>query len=64
MFRMIQRILMGIVIGKIVNKGIGYASRGGKDPATMTPEERAKAKRMSKMGRQARKFTNIGRRMR
>ncbi|MCJ8139747.1 hypothetical protein [Falsirhodobacter halotolerans] len=61
---MIQRILMGIVIGKIVNKGIDYASRGGKDPATMTPEERAKAQRMGKMGRQARKFANMGRRLR
>ena len=51
-----------------ITKGIGLLATRGKDPETMTPEERAAASRTEKTSRQAvrrmRQATRITRRMR
>ncbi len=38
------RMLTRLVARKGINKGIDHLARKGKDPAAMTPEERAQAK--------------------
>lgn len=63
-FRALSRILTGLLMGKVINKGIGYASRRGRDPATMTPAERQRAMKTQKMAQRARKIASIARRIR
>lgn len=63
-FKALQRMLIGMVMGKIVNKGIDYASRRGKPEAEMTPEERARAGKSRQMAKRARKIARITNRLR
>lgn len=63
-FKALQRMLIGMVMGKIVNKGIDYASRRGKPEAEMTPAERVQAQKARQMAKRARKAARITRRLR
>ncbi|WP_435167828.1 hypothetical protein [Falsirhodobacter sp. 1013] len=63
-FKVLQRMLVGMVMGKVINKGIDYASRRGKSEAEMTPEERARAKKTRMMAQKARKIARITNRLR
>lgn len=64
--RLIQ-MLMRMFLRKAVNKGIrsatDYASRRGKPPAEMTPEERAQAARAKELADKAKKMARLGRRL-
>ena len=63
-FRTLSRLAMGMIVGKVVSKGIGYASRRGKNPVLMTPAERERAIKTQKMANRARKIASIARRIR
>ncbi|WP_103256102.1 hypothetical protein [Tabrizicola aquatica] len=47
---------------KAVNKGIDFAARRGKSPATLTPEDRQRAQSAKEMADKAKKAARIGRR--
>ncbi|QUS36884.1 hypothetical protein GR316_04565 [Falsirhodobacter algicola] len=59
-----QRMIMRMFMMKVMTKGIDYAARRGKDPATMTAEERAQAQSARGMAKRAQKIARITRRMR
>jgi len=50
-------------VNKGINKGITYAANCGKDPKTMTPEERQQAKAARQNVKRARQAIRLGRKI-
>ncbi|MEP7351584.1 MAG: hypothetical protein ABI668_16800 [Sphingorhabdus sp.] len=58
----ILSMILRLFIGKAVNKGINHLANRGKDPAGMTPEEKATAAKARQTARQAKQAIRLMRR--
>ncbi len=56
-------MVIRMVLRRGVNAGINYVARRGRDPATMTPEERAKSAETKDLAGKARKGARLAKRM-
>ena len=59
----ILNMLTRMVMNKAMKKGIDYAARRGKDPATMTPAEKEAARKARDLAEKAQKLSRLGRRL-
>ena len=59
----ILSMILRLFIGRAVNSGINHLARGGKDPATMTPEERQAVAKTRQTARQAKQAIQLMRRL-
>ena len=55
----ILSMILRLFIGRAVNGGIDLLARGGKDPATMTPEERQSVAKNRQTARQAKQAIRL-----
>lgn len=60
----LARMLFGPLINRGINAGIESAARRGKDPAEMSEEERASARKARETANKARKVAKLARRLR
>ena len=66
MDRFLQQLLnrfLGQIINRVINGGIRFAARRGKDPSAMTGEERAQARSAEDLAQKARKISRASRRL-
>ena len=57
------RMLVNRVLGRAMAKGVDALARGGRAEEELTPDQRARAKRLSSGAKQARKAARMARRM-
>ena len=62
LFMMLLRRLLGPLLNRGIEKGIDLATGGGKAPADMTPDERARARQGKQLARRARQAARLTRR--
>jgi hypothetical protein len=63
--RIIQMIVNSVIrklVGRAVDHGIDYASRGGKDPSEMTQAERDQSRSAKDVAKRARQVSRLTRR--
>ena len=58
----ILSMILRMFIGRAVGSGVDLLARGGKDPATMTPEERQSVAKNRQTARQAKQAIRLMRR--
>ena len=58
----IIRMIFNRLLGHLMSRGIDHLARGGRDPATMTQEERRDYRAAKQNGRKARQMSSIARR--
>lgn len=66
MDRFLQQLLnrfLGQVMNRLINSGISFAARRGKDPSDLTTEERKQARSAQELAKKARKISRASRRL-
>ena len=53
-------MLFRMLFSRVLSRGVTHLANRGKDPATMTPEERSQAKAARVAGKRARQALRIG----